>query len=135
MKFYWNFYIFLESTVCSFLLCLCDEQSSELCVYFDRFTWSFHCLYSLYTLSAVSLSVIQYQHSVRGSVQLNPNTRTISSPAAALEQTSSPEHVQRETEKERRISCSGMKTLLTPTWLPRCEEGRVREKEWSEGWE
>lgn len=93
-----------------------------------------HCLYSLYTLSAFSWSVIQYQQSVRESVQLNPNTRTISSPAAALEQTSSPEHVQSETEKETSISCSGMTTLLTPTWLSRYEKGRVREKEWCEGW-
>ncbi|KAL1257916.1 hypothetical protein QQF64_011160 [Cirrhinus molitorella] len=29
--------------------------------------------------------------------------------------------------------CCGVTTLLTPTCLPRCEEERVREKEWSKG--
>lgn len=29
--------------------------------------------------------------------------------------------------------CRDVTTLLTPTCLPRCEEERVREKEWSKG--
>lgn len=76
-SFYWHFKI-----KAVFLLGFCDYQSSELCVHFDRFRtgvllvlWQMscltllYCLYSFYTLSAVSRSEIQYQHTVCGSVQ------------------------------------------------------------------